>query len=87
MIGGAVVLFVAAVVLVILGISFVFDIKHKVGPVLEGATVDSRGRTYTFLRIRGEGVAWFNHSDVHPGRRSARRGHRLRHSRGHLAPL
>ncbi len=59
MVGGAIVLFVAAVVLVILGISFAVDISKGVGPAFEGATVDPRGRRYTFLRVEGRGVAIF----------------------------
>ena len=61
MVGGAVTLFIAAGVLVILGISFAYDIGKGVGPVLEGASVDSREdhKTYTFLRISGRGIAIF----------------------------
>jgi hypothetical protein len=61
MIEGAVVLFVVAAVLAILGISFAVDIGKNAGPVGELATVDSvdPSRTYTFLRVRGKGVALF----------------------------
>jgi len=59
MIGGAVTLFIAAGVLVILGISFVYDISKNVGPAFEAATVGPRGRRYTFLRIEGRGIAIF----------------------------
>jgi len=61
MVEGAVVLFVAAGVLAILGISFVVDIGKNVGPVGQLATVDSvdSSRTYTFMRVRGKGVAIF----------------------------
>lgn len=59
MIGGAVVLFIAAAALVILGISFAYDISQKVGPTLQAATVDDRGQAYTFLQVRGRGIAIF----------------------------
>lgn len=61
MVEGAVVLFVVAGVLAILGISFVVDIGKNVGPVGQLATVDSvdSNRTYTFMRVRGKGVAIF----------------------------
>jgi hypothetical protein len=61
MVGGAIFLFIVAAGLVICGISFVVDIKQKVGPTVTGATVDSRDPRvhYTFLRISGTGVAWF----------------------------
>ena len=61
MIEGAIVCFVAAVVLAILGISFAYDIGKGVGPVGQLATVDSvdPSRTYTFLRVKGRGVAIF----------------------------
>jgi hypothetical protein len=52
-------LIIAALVVAVIGISFVYDIKQGVGPDASGGSVDPRGRTYTFLRIRGEGVAWF----------------------------
>lgn len=61
MVPGAITLFVAAAVLVILGISFAVDISKGVGPGLSGATVDSRNpsRTYTFVRIESKGIAIF----------------------------
>jgi hypothetical protein len=61
MVGGAVTLFIVAGVLVILGISFAYDISQKVGPALAGASVDSREdhKTYTFLKVSGRGVAIF----------------------------
>jgi hypothetical protein len=61
MIEGAVVLFVAAGVLAILGISFVVDIGKNIGPVGQLASVDSvdSSRTYTFMRVKGKGVAIF----------------------------
>lgn len=61
MVEGAVVLFVVAAVLAILGISFVVDIGKNVGPAGELATVDSTdtSRRYTFLRVEGKGVAIF----------------------------
>ena len=62
---GAVFLFAFGVVLIILGISFIADIRRAKGPAFEAATVEtpvppgqSRRRTYTFLRIESEGVAW-----------------------------
>ncbi len=59
MLEGAIVLFVVAAVLVILGISFAYDVSKNVGPVGQLATVNSvdSSRTYTFLRVRGRGVA------------------------------
>ncbi|MFH8250862.1 hypothetical protein ACH3VR_10895 [Microbacterium sp. B2969] len=61
----AVFLFIAAAMLIVMGISFIADIKRGNGPVLEGATVESPGnpaalrrRTYTFLRVESETVAW-----------------------------
>lgn len=61
MIPGGIALIVFGAVLVIMGISFVYDITKGVGPAFEGATVDSRNprRTYTFLRIEGPAIAWF----------------------------
>jgi hypothetical protein len=61
MLEGAIVLFVVAAVLVILGISFAYDVSKNVGPVGQLATVNSvdPSRTYTFLRVRGRGVAIF----------------------------
>jgi hypothetical protein len=60
MTGLGVFLIIAAIVVAVIGISFVWDIKQGVGPEATGGTVDSRTqRTYTFLRIRGLGVAWF----------------------------
>lgn len=61
MVGGAVTLFIAAGVLVILGISFAVDISKGVGPMAQGASVNSvdPNITYTFIRIRGRGVAIF----------------------------
>lgn len=59
MIGGAIFLFIVAAALVIMGISFVVDINHKVGPTFQAATVDDRGQTYTFLQVRARGVAIF----------------------------
>jgi hypothetical protein len=61
MVEGAIVCFVAAGVLAILGASFVYDISKGVGPTAGLATVDSidPNRTYTFLRVKGKGVAWF----------------------------
>ena len=61
MVEGAVVLFVVSGVLAILGISFIVDIGKGVGPVAELASVDSldHSRTYTFLRVKGRGVAIF----------------------------
>jgi len=59
MIGGAIFLFIAAAVLIILGISFAVDLSQKVGPTFQAATVDGRGQTYTFLQVRSRGVALF----------------------------
>jgi hypothetical protein len=59
MLGGAIVLFIVAAVLVILGISFAVDISQKVGPTFQAATVDDSGQSYTFLQVRGRGVAIF----------------------------
>lgn len=61
MLTGAIICFVAAAVLTILGISFAYDIGKGVGPTLQGASVDSRVplKTYTFLRISGKPVAIF----------------------------
>jgi hypothetical protein len=52
-------LIIAALVVAVIGISFLYDIKQGVGPDASGGTVDSHGRTYTFLRISSPGVAWF----------------------------
>jgi putative exporter of polyketide antibiotics len=68
MVGTGIFLLIAAVALIIIGISFVYDIKKGIGPEVGVASVESPGsrddqrgprRTYTFLRIRGKGVAWF----------------------------
>jgi hypothetical protein len=59
MIGGAIVLFVVAAALIIMGFSFAVDISQKAGPTFEAATVDDQGQTYTFLQVRGRGVALF----------------------------
>jgi hypothetical protein len=61
MLEGAIVLLVVAGVLAVLGISFAVDVGKNVGPAGQLATVDSidPSRTYTFLRVRGRGVAIF----------------------------
>ena len=61
MVPGGIAFLVFGAVLIILGISFVVDIKKGVGPTLQGASVDSLRphRTYTFMRIEGPAIAWF----------------------------
>jgi hypothetical protein len=58
MTGTGVFLIIAAIVVAVIGISFVWDLRQGLGPDATGGTVDPRGRTYTFLRIRGLAVAW-----------------------------
>jgi hypothetical protein len=54
-----VILIIGAVVVALIGVSFVYDIRQGVGPDATGGSVDPHsGRTYTFLRVRGVGVAW-----------------------------
>ncbi|GAA1985848.1 hypothetical protein [Microbacterium pumilum] len=62
---GAVVLFLIGVALIIIGISFVADIRQGLGPGAEAAVSESPGRpnqrartTYTFLRVESRTVAW-----------------------------
>ena len=58
---GAIVFFIIAAALVIMGISFIVDIKKGVGPEGTLATVNSvdPSITYTFLRVRSRGLAIF----------------------------
>ena len=54
-----VILIIGAIVVAVIGISFVWDLRQGLGPDATGGTVDPHsGRTYTFLRISGRGVAW-----------------------------
>jgi hypothetical protein len=61
MVATGITLIIVALVLAIIGISFIYDISKNVGPSLGGGTVDSNNpnRIYTFFRIRGKGVAVF----------------------------
>ncbi|HVR84180.1 MAG TPA: hypothetical protein VMU54_07715 [Planctomycetota bacterium] len=57
MIGGAIVLFIVAGALIIMGFSFAVDYSQKVGPTAQAASVDDRGQTYTFLQVRSQTAA------------------------------